>query len=127
MTPPPVSPCFTVEQVGAVTVVRFAHRSILEDEVVALIREHLFDLVDREGRRLFVLNFGKVTGLASRMLGQLVALHRKLQDVGGRLVLCEVSPFLGEFFETAHLPGLLCIRGAEPEAVQALAADTHGG
>jgi anti-anti-sigma factor len=122
MIPRPGIPCFTVEQVGAVTVVRFAQRSILEDELIAQIREHLFDLVDREGRRLFVLNFGRVTGLASRMLGQLVALHQKLQEVGGRVVLCEVSPFLSEFFDTAQLPGLLSIRGGEAEALQALTA-----
>ncbi len=120
MTPRSLPPSFTVEQVGDVTLVRFAQPSILEDEVVASIREHLFDLVDREGRRLFVLNFGKVTGLASRMLGQLVALHRKLQDVGGRVVLCEVSPFLGDFFDATQLPGLLSIQGGEAEAVQAL-------
>jgi anti-anti-sigma factor len=111
---------FTVEQVDSVTVVRFAQVAILEDEVVALVREQLFDLVEREGRRLFVLNFGKVTGLASRMLGQLVALHKRLQEVGGKMVLCEVSPFLYEFFETAHLPGLLCIRGGEAEALVTL-------
>jgi anti-sigma B factor antagonist len=119
------SPWFTIEETGAVVIVRFARTSILEDEAVALVRERLFDLVDHEGRRLFVLNFGRVTGLASRMLGQLVALHKKLQAVGGRLVLCEVSPFLYDFFETAKLPGLLCMRGGEPEAVAALSRDPN--
>jgi len=116
----PANPWFTIEQVGDVTVVRFAHARILEDEIVAEIREQLFDLVNREGRRLFVLNFGPVMGLASRMLGQLVGLHRKLTEAGGRLVLCEVSPFLYDFFATAKLPGLLCIRGGEEEALSAI-------
>jgi hypothetical protein len=40
--------------------------------------------------------------------------------VGGRLVLCEVSPFLYEDFEAARLPGLLCVRGGEQEALAAL-------
>ena len=119
-----LSPWFAIEQAGDVIVVRFARTSILEDEVIAGVREQLFDLVDNQGRRLFVINFGKVTGLASRMLGQLVALHKKLDAVGGRLVLCEVSPFLYEFFETARLPGLLCLRGGEPEALAALSSDT---
>jgi anti-anti-sigma factor len=111
-----------VEPVGAVTVVRFGRVGILEGEAVREVRECLFDLVDREGRRLFLLNFGKVTGLASGMLGHLVALHQKLRGVGGRLVLCEVSPFLYEFFEAAELPGVLCIRGQEREALEALAS-----
>jgi anti-sigma B factor antagonist len=119
-----LSPWFAIEQAGDVIVVRFARASILEDELIAAVREQLFDLVDNQGRRLFVINFGKVTGLASRMLGQLVALHKKLDAVGGRLVLCEVSPFLYEFFETAQLPGLLCMRGGEQEAVAAVSSNT---
>ncbi len=110
----------TVEQVGAVTVVRFAPVKILADEAVDEIRAQLFEMVDHDRRRLLVLNFGSVTGLASRMLGLLVSLHKKLAALGGQLVLCEVSPFLYQFFETANLPGLLCIRGQEQDVLQAL-------
>jgi anti-anti-sigma factor len=120
MTPCVVVRPFTVQRVGAVTVVRFRHVSMLEDAVVAEARACLFDLVEGQGRRLVVLNFGRVTSLASRMLGQLVALHHKLEAAGGRLVLCEVSPFLYEVFEAAKLPGLLCVRGGEEEALAAL-------
>lgn len=115
---------FTVEQRGDVTIVRFANANIMDDVVVGLIREHLFHLVDDEGRRLFVLNFSQVKSLASRMLGQLVALHNRLQEVGGRVVLCEATPFLHEFFETANLPGFLCIREGEADAVATLGSPT---
>jgi anti-anti-sigma factor len=110
---------FTVEQVGDVAVVRFAATSIRDDDVVDEVRHQLYEMVG-QGQRLFVLNLGPVTALASRALGVLVGLHKKLDEAGGRLVLCEVSPFLYEFFETARLPGLLCFRGGEHEAVQAL-------
>jgi anti-anti-sigma factor len=114
------APWLAVEQTGPVIVVRFARAGILEDEAVALVRETLFDLVDRRGRRLVVLNFGRAVGLTSRMLGQVVALHKKLQASGGRLVLCGVSPFLHEVFETAELPGALCIWDGEEEALKAV-------
>ncbi len=110
---------FTVEQVGEVMVVRFAHTNIRDDDVVDEVRQQLSEMVG-QGHRLFVLNLGPVTALASRALGVLVGLHKKLDEAGGRLVLCEVSPFLHEFFETANLPRLLCIRGGEQEAVRAL-------
>ncbi|HEX5273164.1 MAG TPA: STAS domain-containing protein [Gemmataceae bacterium] len=112
---------FTVEQVGDVTVVRFAHASILADEAVDEVRQQLFEMVG-EGRRSFVLSFARVTGLASRALGVLVGLHKKISTAGGRLVLCDVSPFLYQFFETAKLPGLLCFRGGVEGAVQSLTA-----
>ena len=123
MIPPnAASPWFAIDQVGDVTVVRFARASILEDEAVAIVRERLFDLVDNQGQRLVVLNFGRAVGLTSRMLGQVVALHKKLQASGGRLVLCGVSPFLHEVFATAELPGALCIRDGEDEALRAVAS-----
>ncbi len=121
MTQQTLSRWFTVEQVGDVTIVRFAHASILADEAIDEVRRQLFEMVG-QGRCLFVLNFGQVTGLASRTLGVLVGLHKKLSAAGGRLVLCDVSPFLSQFFETANLPGLLCFRGGEQEAVQSLTA-----
>jgi anti-anti-sigma factor len=121
MTQQTLSRWFTVEQIGDVTVVRFAHASILADEAVDEVRRHLFDLAG-QGRRLFVISFGQVTGLASRALGVVVALHNKLSASGGRLVLCDVTPFLYQFFETAKLPNLLCFHGGVDEAVQSLAA-----
>ena len=120
MNPRATPPWFAVEAVGAVTVVRFGRVGVLGDEAVALVRERLFDLVGREGRRLLLLNFGRVPGLTSRMLGQLVALQQRLRASGGLLVLCEVSPFLEEFFEAAKLPGVLCLSGGEREALEAL-------
>jgi hypothetical protein len=35
-------------------------------------------------------------------------------------VLCGVSPFLHEVFETAQLPGALCIRHGEEQALNAV-------
>jgi anti-sigma B factor antagonist len=119
MTQPTLSRWFTVEEVGDVTIVRFARASILADEAVDEVRRHLFDLAG-QGRRLFVLSFAQVTGLASRALGVLVGLHNKLSATGGRLVLCDVTPFLSQFFETAKLPNLLCFQGGVDEAVQTL-------
>jgi anti-anti-sigma factor len=123
MMQPTLSSWFTVDQVGDVTVVRFARASILADEAVDEVRRQLFEMVG-QGRRLFVLNFGQVTGLASRALGVVVGLHNKLSAAGGRLVLCDVSPFLYEFFETAKLPNLLCFRGGVEEAVRSLAVSS---
>ena len=55
------------------------------------------------------------------------AFKEKVQAAGGRLVLCEVGPFLNKFFETAQPAGLLCIRGGEQEALPALTRSAGGG
>jgi len=78
----------------------------------------VYDLV--MGTRASLHPDGEPVGLTSRVLGQVVALHNKLRAVGGRLVLCEVSPFLDEVFETAELPGALCIREGEDEGLKTM-------
>src|SRR5262245_27036262 len=110
------------EQAGPVTVVHFVRKRLWQDEAVEAVGEELFRLVDEEGRRLIVLSLAGVQSLGSRMLGKVDALHKQLQSVGGRLALCQASPFLEEFFTVTDLPSILAVRGDELEAVQALTA-----
>jgi anti-sigma B factor antagonist len=107
-----------VEQIGDVTVVRFAQRSILEEEKIQVMGRQLFDLVENFGCRKFIVNFGNVQSLSSTMVGKLFALHRKVQAAGGRLVLCTIIPELREIFEILKLPELCSVYEEEQEALQ---------
>src|SRR5437870_10863044 len=74
-----------VEQIGDVTVVNFVDRKILDEPTIQVIGDQLFSLVDEEGWRKLLLNFGNVEYLSSAALGKLITLHKKLQAAGGRL------------------------------------------
>src|SRR2546430_16938139 len=81
-----------VEDIGDVTVVNFVDRKILDEQNIQIIGEQLFSLVDQEGMRKLLLNFGNVEYLSSAALGKLIPLNKKLQAAGGRPILGNIDP-----------------------------------
>jgi anti-anti-sigma regulatory factor len=59
--------------------------------------------------------------MSSLMFGKLFLLHRRLRELGGRLVLCAPTPNLAEVFETLDVPRVIPVYATEPEAVQGCA------
>src|SRR5260370_22453295 len=92
-----------VEHIGDVTVVNFVDRKILDEQNIQIIGEQLFSMVDEEGWRKILLNFGNVEYLSSAALGKLITLNKKLQQAGGKLILCNIDPQIHEVFEITKL------------------------
>jgi anti-sigma B factor antagonist len=107
-----------VEHIGDVTVVNFVDRKILDEQNIQVIGEQLFSLVDEEGYRKILLNFGNVEYLSSAALGKLITLNKKLQQAGGRLVLCNIDPQIYEVFEITKLDKFFKIAKEEQAALQ---------
>ena len=107
-----------VETVGDVTVARFTRPRLLEEEAVEAVGKQLLRLAADTGCSKFVLNFGKVESLTTAFFGKLVALHKQVADSGGRLVLCQVGPFVREIFKILELPRPVSVYDAEQEALQ---------
>src|SRR5262249_36002495 len=108
-----------VEDIGEVTVVSFTDKKILDEQNIQVIGEQLFSLVDELGRRKLLLNFGNVEYLSSAALGKFITLNKKLQAVGGKLILCSIDPQIYEVFEITKLNKLFNIKQQEQEALQA--------
>ena len=49
------------------------------------------------------MNFGNVEYLSSAALGKRITLNKKLQAVGGGLILCNIDPQIYEVFEITKL------------------------
>ncbi len=107
-----------VEDIGDVTVINFVDRKILDEQNIQVIGEQLFGLVDQDGRRKLLLNFGNVEYLSSAALGKLITLNKKLQAVGGRLILCNIDPQIYEVFEITKLDKFFNIQKEEQAALQ---------
>ena len=105
-----------IEPVGDVSVVKFTQPDIVDLEIIRVLGEQLLGLVD-EGRRV-VLDFSRVKRLSTALVGKVVALHKRLNRVGGRLALCEVAPHLREALELLKLPRLVPIYDEEREALE---------
>ena len=108
-----------VEDIGDVTVINFVDRKILDEQNIQVIGEQLFSLVDQDGRRKLLLNFGNVEYLSSAALGKLITLNKKLVAVGGRLILCNIDPQIYEVFEITKLDKFFKIMKEEQAALQA--------
>jgi anti-sigma B factor antagonist len=119
MSSPPRRRRLEVEDIGDVTVVNFTDRKILDEQNIQIIGEQLFSLVDESGRRKILLNFGNVEYLSSAALAKLITLNKKVQQVGGRLILCNIDPQIREVFEITKLNKLFTIHDEEQAALQA--------
>jgi anti-sigma B factor antagonist len=119
MSSPPRRRRLEVEDIGDVTVVNFTDRKILDEQNIQIIGEQLFSLVDEMGRRKVLLNFGNVEYLSSAALAKFITLNKKLQQVEGRLILCNIDPQIREVFEITKLNKLFTIHDEEQAALQA--------
>src|ERR1700716_3416885 len=106
---PPRRRRLEVVEEGDGTVVNFIDRKILDEQNIQKIGEDLFSLVDELGRRKILLNFGNVEYLSSAALAKLITLNKKLQQVGGRLILCNIDAQIKEVFEITKLNRLFTI------------------
>ena len=99
------SDVFEVEPLGDATVVRFTRRTILDPDMIATVGDRLLALFAQPGgQRHLILDFARVESLTSAMLGRLIALHQAIAAGGGRLVFCNVDPFLMQIFTICKVP-----------------------
>jgi anti-sigma B factor antagonist len=108
-----------VEPIGDVTVVNFVDRKILDEQNIQVIGEQLFSLVDEQGLKKILLNFSNVEYLSSAALGKLITLNKKLQQAGGKLILCNIHAQIFEVFEITKLDRFFKIIKEEQAALQA--------
>ena len=109
----------SVSDSGAVAVVRFVDRKIVDESQVGELGAELFDLVDKEKRRAILLNFTGVEFISSAALGKLITLDRRVKTAKARMKLSDVCPEIMEVFEITKLSRMFDIRGSEAEALAA--------
>ncbi len=112
------NPWMQAEQVGDVMVVKLTAKNILEEEAVQQIGAQLNHLAESSAQPRILLDFSPVERLTSTMFGKLIALHKRLEKQGGRLVLCCIPDRVYDVFEVLKLHRLFHISGDEQEALQ---------
>ena len=96
-----------VSEIDGRTVVRFTSpRPILSwsfDEIESIAQE-LYELLRRDGRGSIILDFeGHEYWLPADFESKMVALHRRSQDAGGTLKLCNLSSSIQDQFRSNGL------------------------
>jgi len=107
-----------VEEIGDIAVVNFVDKKILDEQNIQMIGDDLNKLVDELGRRKVLLNFQNVDFMSSAALGKLIWLHKKLNDVQGKLVLCKIAKDILDVFKITKLDKVLKIVPDEQTGLQ---------
>ena len=92
-----------LETSDGVTIVSFVDTKIVSEENITEVGDQLYSLVEEEGHKLLLLNFGNVQYLSSAALGKLINLKKKVGAVNGKLKLCCIHSELLEVFRITRL------------------------
>jgi anti-sigma B factor antagonist len=92
-----------LETIDQVTVVSFVDTKIVSEENIQEVGQQLYSLVDEQGHRQLLLNFGNVQYLSSAALSKLINLKKKVGAVKGQLKLCSIHPDLLDVFKITRL------------------------
>lgn len=89
---------------GDVFCVSMKHRKLSEGQVLEMVEE-VRDLIDEDGCRKLALSLGPGSPecLYSVFLAKLFQVRRRLLELDGHMVLCDVTPDVMEVFEACHL------------------------
>jgi anti-anti-sigma factor len=110
-------PLLEREDRGEVTVLRVKVPMLRSDETTEALFGQACEVAEGDGRSRLVLNLDGVVYLASAAVGHLVTLLRAVRSAGGRLVLCKVTPAVGELLRVTHLADVLLLYDDEQDAV----------
>jgi anti-anti-sigma factor len=111
-----------VERQGDVFCVRLHHPRCDEDEVHAFGNEVLSLITDQHCRKLVLILQPTPELIYSVFLAKLVMIRRRLEEVGGKLKLCEMTPLVRGVFEACQLLDHFDIAPDKATAVAAFAS-----
>ncbi len=106
-----------LETIDGVSVVSFVDKQLITDESIQEVGDQLYSLVEKEGHKQILLNFGDVQFLSSQALGKLINLKKKVNAAKGKLKLCSIRPDLLEVFKITRLDQVFEIYEEEQQAL----------
>ena len=65
-----------------------------------------------------MVNFARVERLITLLIGKIMAIHRTLQSLGGRLAVCQIPPPVMEIFQILNLGRVLNLYPEEQQALE---------
>jgi anti-sigma B factor antagonist len=111
-----------IRRSGAVSVVEFADRKILEELSIQEIGDELYRLVEQEPGIHMVLDFRNVDHLSSAALGVLITLSKRIKERNGELKLADIHRQIFEVFKITRLNKIFDIYDTAEQAVTAFGA-----
>jgi anti-anti-sigma factor len=109
-----------ISRQGPVTIVGFDESVILDTYHIDQVSKQLFGLIDDQNSRRIVLDFATIKMLSSQTLGVLIKMKRKLDELGGKMVISGIDPRLYRVFKVTNLQSIFEFFENNSAAVAAL-------
>ncbi len=98
-----------------VAVFRIELAQVIGDDLADALRDELLEARRTIGARHVILDFQPVTYLSSASFRPLLSLLREVRAHGGRLILCNLQPYVHEVFAVTRL---ISSHGSMPAAFE---------
>jgi anti-anti-sigma factor len=109
----------TYKNVEGVAVVNFMETvSMFDGDKVREVGNELMDLVDSKKYTKLLLNMSNARFVSSAMLAHLVKLHRRVQEVKGKIRLCSLRPVIMDAFKVSNFDKIFEIFADEAAALK---------
>ena len=114
----PGMPKIEVNHHDGVVQVEFLVDEILEEAVIADITDTLLQLIEDNPGLNLLISFKNVLHFSSSALGMLIRIHKRVEEVNGKLRLCNILPSLYEIFVITKLNKLFMIFEKQDQAIK---------
>lgn len=115
----PIFQYLSVKEVDEVAVITFLESaSMIEGDKVDALAKELSDLTEDRVATKIVLNLSHVSYVSSAMLAQFVRLHRKVENLTGKVRLCCLQVAVMDAFRVSQFDRLFEIFPDEATALQ---------
>jgi len=109
----------TYKNVDGVAVVNFMETvSMFDADKVRDVGQELLDLIDSKKYSKLLLNMSNARFVSSAMLAHLVKLHRRAQEVKGKIRLCCLRPVIQDAFKVSNFDKIFEIFADESAALK---------
>jgi anti-sigma B factor antagonist len=105
---------------NGVTKATLRDSKLLDEKHIQLVGSELFSVVDDGGRRKVLVTLERVEFAASPLFRTLPTLHRKLEAVGGKLVICGMQKDIRHISRASGLDRLVIIKDTNEQALAEL-------
>lgn len=110
---------------GGILVLTITEKDVQGEALAGALRQEMLAALQEHPAKNVVVDFRHTEYLSSTAFWPLLSLYRKLQEVGGRVTVCGLSPTVGDVFYTTRLvstdPAFEAPFGVETDVPAALA------